>query len=318
MKDALDDVFGSGWYEDWRALERQRDNELSRAKVNQERFRAVTDQDVSQLSWDVRDLQEIGDDLREQIERLVRGADVDIDRIEELHAMLSASVLIVEADNDILDSAAVMFLLAGFLGLFKDLTPRARELEKILAELVKLLEKAKKESDEAWYQLGINTLLTAVTVLMPHVGLLTRGAAMFAQLIVDDALGPDKSGAKSAASDATTIGGSVLDAASKYKGLSETKRSVASKAGKTLTFAGFAFDADEILTGYANVKEIEAKVASARVEHAKLMSLINRIMPGLAKFAVQYRQWRARIADTRKVSEALRSDIRVSTRKISP
>lgn len=297
------DTFGEEMYEEWLDLMQRARAAIATSERNQRAFGGI---DVMILDRDTDNLEAI---LRAIHGALDGGGDIDVALVLDLRDMLSVSVEIVEYDNDALVALAIMSGLTAFMSIFKNLEPRAKMLKSQLEELLKLLDKAKKEHTGAKAQTAINALITVGTFLMGPMALLTRGAIFLGQQLLDDALGPDPSDAVDRGSKAVDVVGELGDAIDQYDDISRGTKSVAAGAAKGATAAGVIFDLAEVKAAGANVDALESKVAEVRRTFKTVHELLVRAKPGLQRFAVQRAQWlKRRRAEQRRI-EDLRNDL---------
>lgn len=313
VRDALDSALGDGTYAQWQDMLVTLTREMARTERNRAVLRGYDILDTNtRLGWDARDLESIA--LAYEAE-MNRGTS-DVDRLNAMHMMMEFSLEIVAHDNDALESAVVMMMLHGYFSNFKSLEPRAKELIKHLEELQRLLHKAKQERAEAWVQTALNVAITAVTACLTPLALLVRGGIFIAQLFLDEALGPPTPDTVDKASKGTSALGTIGEAMGDFKTEGSAAQTVGSDVGKTTKVIGFAFDVNEVLIAYDNVKAVERQMAATKASHKAVLEAIERVKPGLAKFILQFKRWRGNIDEGKRLTYELRKELQELMRSV--
>jgi hypothetical protein len=317
-KETVDGILGDGSYDEWMNMENATAHEKKRTDYLKVRFRFVYFQPGASTSpyWDTDLLVNIMEDYRDEMNLVARAQSVDTRKIEQLHTILTVALGLVEHNNDAVDAAVSIGLVATFFTLpFALLAPRAKRLLELLEVLKKHLEQAKTERLEAGAQTAINAALTVITIFGPHIGLLARGALVVGQGLLDGALGPSKSKAAKAGSKASHIVAEFGEAVSESENFGQNTRRIAGRAGRAALATGFVFDVDEVFTGHRNVNEIRAAISQVNAAYDSLMAEIKKHKPAIVKFVSDHQRWQTRIKDIVKTADKLRDTLQDEIRR---
>ena len=316
-KQVIDALFEPGWYDDWQALRQDTPPLRQRTAANQTRYRRFEQIGAtSQLAWDIRTLNSIAKDYDETMTRAGNGERIDVKQARAVHAMYSSASLVVEYDNDALDAAFEAGVVAGFLLFpFVVMQDQAQRLQELLKVLKRELELAKKKLAEAWQQAAVDLVVTAISLMPIPLGLVARGGLLIAQSLFDTAMGPSTSNLATAGSNESKAG-EFASAVAEVRANTQRERTIAKGGGKVATFAGFAFDANEIFVGYEGVDRIANAVREVNAAAVKLNGEIAKYSPVLQDFVEKYKAWQISIADLRTQADifrrALEDDLRAN------
>jgi hypothetical protein len=307
----IDGLLGSGTYAEWFQLERDTLVERRRANVNLQRIeKSMKEESTNDLYWDMRLLDRIEADYADKLKRIAAGDSVPKDKVEQFHAIYTLALGVVQHDNDALEAAFATELLIGFGSLgFAVLQARANRLLRLLRALEKRLQQAKKERTETIVQGIINLALSNITMVVPHVGIIARGALLVGQWWLDDALGPSTSKAANVGAKSSLIISQLGPALAKTEELGTTVQSVASAGGTVATVVGIGFDVNEVMVGYQNVDKLRGAVQKCQSAYDALIVAIRAKQPLITKFLADYERWLTSIEEIKQQALLIRIEL---------
>jgi hypothetical protein len=295
----IDGLFGTGWYNQWQDMRQETQVLRQRSAVNSKRFEQLESNGAtSRLYWDVRTLESLARDFDDVMNNAASGKQVDVERAGRLYDMYTLAIGVVTEDNNALDAAFAVGLVAAFVAFpFALFRIRAQRLQELLKELKRQLEIAKRERTEALFQGLVDAAIAGVTSFTP-LGLLELGGILVAQGLLDSALGPSTS-TQATVGAYTSKAAEFAAAVDGVRVASEKKSVIPKGGGATATVVGFVFDINEIGVAYKNVDKLRAAMDQAAGALKKLNEEIQRNLPTLQRFVQQYQGWQASIADIR-------------------
>jgi hypothetical protein len=308
----INQVLGSGAYDEWMTLEAAHDYEMKRARVNLARFStSAGSSGVTHLDRDTDRVARAMLDLRDEMSNILTDTSVDEDRIDAIQSVLTMSIDLLEMDNDALDGSFAIGFAAALIAVPWVLIGKAcNALEKELAKLKKALEKAEKEETEATIKAVVAGAITAATLLLPQVGLLARTSMSLGQVGLDFLLeGPEQSTVKEVGGKAGPIAEQVADGIADIETLSPASKGVAKGASRGISAAGLYFNVAEVGTAWDNVAEIEAAIASAEKAHAHLTRVMKANKSKYLFFMSKFGKAQDSIRDTWDNAAELRSSL---------
>jgi hypothetical protein len=310
-RQAIDGVLGVGWYDEWQQMEKDTKSEAQRAQTNSLRFSSLRSPGKpDQLASDVALLTKVAADYRQAMNKIVSNQPVDRARVGQVHDVLTLVLGVVKHDNDGLDAAFAVGVVQAFVAIpMAVFAERSQRLVKLLEALKPQLEQAKRERNEAWLQATINTAVTAITLIIPPLGLLAtlaKGGIVASQFLIDDALGPTTSVVMTTGSKSTYVASQLVDPLTKVERLGTATQKIAKGAGRYVTVAGFYFDYNEISIANRNIAKIESALRMAKNAYDDLLSQIKKNKPVIDKFLASYERWQVSIASIRKNADSIR------------
>ena len=274
---SIDQVLGSGAYDDWMTLEAAHDYEMKRARVNRARFSAFSESSgAMHLDFDADRVARAMLDLRDEMSNILTDTSVDKDRIDAIQSVLAMSIDLLEMDNDALDGAFAVGFAAALIAVpWLMIGKASRALEKELKKLRKELEKAEKEETEATIKAVLGGAITLATLLLPQVGLLARTSMSLGQVGLDFMLeGPEQSAVKEVGGKVGPIAEQVADGIADIETLSPGAKTVAKGASRGVSAVGLYFNVAEVGTAWKNVAEIKAAIERAERAHTHLAKVM--------------------------------------------
>lgn len=299
----IDAYLGANQYVDWQELESQKRAQDERY-ARSERLMGSYIKEVGDRIWeDQIVLDKIAQEYREGMTLVAAGKKISATQESYLFELYTLAIEVVDCENEILE-----ILIACNIHYWMTIIPfpiieaKAQKLAKRVKELTKMLEAAEKDQTEATAQLVINAAITAGTLAMPHLGLLTKVGITVGQYVLDELIGGEKSSAVVSAASAPASGiGLTLDAIEKVTVIEGTAAQTLSKGlGGAVQVGGLFFDVDEVITAGRNAGVIRAKMLETKLAYESLKKDLLKQLQNVAMLKLALVIAELRMRDARK------------------
>jgi hypothetical protein len=157
----------------------------------------------------------------------------------------------------------------------------------ILRDAIRILHlaigDAMAEKVEAEIQAAFGIIANTIGLALPGISLLAKGGMTAADLLLDDALGPQKPEPISTMGDGAKVLAYTTEVMQKIKSLGATTKTVAKKAGGVFSISGYFFDLSEVALARRNLRAVQDAMTKAKAESAALTKLLEAEIPKLQK-----------------------------------
>ncbi len=145
------------------------------------------------------------------------------------------------------------------------------KLQKVKTKLADLEREAFALKIEAQIQQALGFVVNTVTLVVPGLSIVTKGALALGDFMLDNQLGPNKTGVAGQVDDPIKAFNFVLDTLESVKKTSAQTKSFAGKGGKILTVTGFYIDKLEVDQADDFLKKVQAAMKEAKQLHDDLV-----------------------------------------------
>ncbi|CDH43908.1 hypothetical protein [Candidatus Contendibacter odensensis] len=280
----VDEKLGAGTYEIYLQTHDEYTEEVERAENNLERYKPFFQKArFDTLDNDLKIANLIERDYKICLERISNlTSSTDTSMAPKIQRVFEAAIRVLVKVNTTLED----FHTTGIQGLFLQLQSckldeKAKKLVLALKPYQAALDKARKQKNEAWVQFGLDTAYTAAGLALGPLGIIGSVAGGIAMYAIDNSLGAEKTWYDDTAGNMEDASGTVMDALESYDKIAakESKiiktaggKAIIGKMGTVGAYAGLYFNAKEVLTGHANIAEIERLMAEAKKKHEDLLT----------------------------------------------
>ncbi len=315
----IDGALGRGWYGEWQELERRREAAGPRLERYERQLAAIhADKAAEQFLKDSFWLAKIARDYRQGLDLIAKGNRLDPREVGQIHDLYTIALGVVELDNELCQGLFAGLMAIGFtlfpLGL---LQYKAERLRRLTLQLKAELERAAKQVREADAQLAINTALSVVSLALPEISVLAKGALFFGQLVSDQLLGSQSAVYHAGVGTAAQGVSAFADATEKVEILrtSTAARVARSRAfGAGASFLGFTSDLDEVFATYRYKDRVAKALKQTEEAYDSLMADIRRYKHRLRGLKIAIQRWAAtmnsRAAEAARVRKLLEAESR--------
>ncbi|MBL8232328.1 MAG: hypothetical protein JNL98_27780 [Bryobacterales bacterium] len=299
----IDAYLGVNQYVDWQELETQKRAQDERY-ARSERLMGNYIKEVGDRIWeDQIVLDKIATEYREGMALVSAGKKISASQESYLFDLYTLAIEVVDSENEILE-----ILIGCNIHYWMTIIPfpileaKAQKLARRVKELTKMLEAAQKDQTEATAQLVINVAITAGTLAMPHLGLLTKVGITIGQYVLDEMIGGEKSSSVVSAASAPASGiGLTFDAIEKITVIEGTTAQTLSKGlGGAVQVGGLFFDVDEVITTGRNAGVIRAKMIETRMAYESLKKELLKQLQNVAMLKLALVIAELRVRDAKK------------------
>jgi len=225
-----------------------------------------TEEPLQQLKEDARMLYGVANDISEDLDRVIARGEVLPDAETDLLLgrlwvcdQAKSVLIIANGSINIARKIGAFTLIGGFIA--AEVVGKIALFRHRIGQLKALLEVAKQQTNKAWVKLVLNTSISAITMIFPHLGLATRGGLMLGQLFMDQLLGNP-----SAADQMRTTADNMIGAYDELEHISFRQKMIAKKTGGAFAVTGFVFDAQDVLEADDNVEVIDKLINDLKQE----------------------------------------------------
>lgn len=310
QQSVIDAYLGVNQYIDWQELESQKryqDERIARS----ERLMGSYMKSVGYQIWaDQRMLDKIAREYRDGMALVGAGKKINTTQESNLYDLYTLAIEVVDCENEILE-----ILIGCNIHYWMTIIPfpileaKAQKLSKKVKDLTKMLETAQSEQTEAKVQLALNVAVTAGTLAMPHLGLLTKVGITFGQYVMDELLGGEKSSAVVSGASAPASGiGLTFDAIEKVSVIEGSAAQTLSKGlGAATQVGGLFFDVDEVITTGRNVDQIRAKMLETKIAYESLKKDLLKQLKNVAMLKLAFAIAEFRVRDAKDNAQIART-----------
>lgn len=309
-KQQVDGYLGEGWYDEWKQMDADEDNQEHRYFQNRVRLQLPFSSPlVDRIEDDLSSLGKIQNDYSKGMNQIVVGRRPDKNKIGQVHDLYTLALIIVDTQNDILDAMVATGLVAAWvIAPFLLLQAKAQLMLDALTELRQELKKAEQEVSHAHTKRAIHLAVTFFEAMFPEISLTARAAIFLGDVMVDKALGPpDPTTADRYKGIATPGVKQFSEAVHDIPEYSHVARETAEKMGKVATVATFYFDYEEIAEGTERVEKLKDLTEKVKNGYDSVVQVIEDNKPKIMQFLRTFERWMQAIEGTRKANDQARN-----------
>ena len=308
----VDGYLGDGWYDEWKQMDADEDNQEHRFFQNRVRLQLPFSSPlVDRIEDDFETLGKIRDDYAAGMGQIVVGHWPNKQKIGQVHDLYTLALIIVDTQNDILEAMVATGLAAAMV-----ITPilllqaKAQLMLDALPELEEELKRAESELSNAHNKQAIHLAVTFFEGMFPEISLTARAAIFLGDVIVDKALGPPNPTTANRYKGIATPG--IKQFSEAVHGIPEyghVAREAAEKMGKVATVATFYFDYEEIAEGTERVEKLRELTEKLKTSYDALVQVIEDNKPKIMQFLAAFDSWVNAIEATRKNNDEARKTL---------
>jgi hypothetical protein len=271
--DRMDEYFGPRTYEKWSPINADATSELARAKRADKALWSY-DHTFAVLSPYGSDYVEKAQlDFFEAIRMMREGKYPDPKQFAQLYEILDASL---EAADVMLEEAEAIPIVALLNGAMQAkvllIGASAGKLRKKLVDLDELLHEAEAEAIGVEIKAAFAFVAGTVELLIPGLGLLTKGSAALMEIILAESRG------KEAVVKGTKMSLETLEEIEK---IAHRTRTFAKYGARGITVVGLWVEWSEVKEARHKVSEIQQLMKEAKTEYDHLVELLSKALPAL-------------------------------------
>ena len=274
----IDGYLGTGWYEEWKKMDQQAENEERRFSIYKTRLNLSIISDLyDRIRNDLDIMDSVKEDYDSGLELLGQGRRIDKEQIGTVHDLYTLALGTAENENDVLEAMWAVGLAGAFVVFpFVLLEARAQELMAVLPELQKQLHEAEKEARNAKLKTTVHGVITIFEIIVPEISLLGRAGIYLGEVVVNKALGPR---------DPTTFQKYEGDVTPGVKQFSEAVHhvdefghdcgyAIAKKTGPGASWPIFYFDVEEISDSSERAEKLKELLEKVKNAYEKLHNVL--------------------------------------------